>query len=174
MTAQGPAGLSATQRKLATALRLPLFVWLWLPPATMAMAMASLAIRCVPFRRLAQGFGQDVGAGAVEQSAGRRRSERALLIRQIITTVGGNAPFRSDCFPQALVAILLCRIYRLPYALYFGVALTGEQGDGARDLKAHAWVMSGEVAVSGGRTSFRKFRTLACYIGPGLSARPAS
>lgn len=98
MAAKGPPGVSVIQRKIATFVRLPSFVLLWLPQATMTMAIASLTIGCVPFRRLTHGFRRDVGEMVFDHSAESERSERALLIRQIIDTVSGNVPFRWDFF----------------------------------------------------------------------------
>jgi len=134
------------------------------------MALAALAINWMSFRRLAPWFGEAIEAGTLDQPTRPAMERRALQIRQLITTIGGNAPFRSDCFPQALVSVWLCRLYGLPYALFFGVALTGDRDENTRDLKAHAWVMSGDVALSGGTSSFQKFRTLACYVGNGIAA----
>lgn len=155
--------MSIARRKIASARRLPLFAWLWLLPVAMAMTLAALAIRWVPFRRLASSFGQNIGAGHFDPPFGLVRAERARQIRQVIAVVARNAPLRLTCFPQALASVFVCRFYGLPCALYFGVALAGDRDDRTRDLKAHAWVMCGPVEICGNRSSFQQFRILACY-----------
>lgn len=63
-------------------------------------------------------------------------------------TAAARTPWTSDCFPQALTARLLLRVARVPHVVTFGL-----RRDDAGALKAHVWVATGEVAVTGGSGS---------------------
>jgi hypothetical protein len=155
-------GASIAARKLQTAVRLPPFVWLWLVPAWIAIGMASALIALLPFRRIAPLLGQNLGAVMFVPFASDAQVARARLIGRTIGLAARYAPFRSNCYPQAMVGAALCLLYRVPYALNFGVRLEGE----ARKLDAHAWIASGGATVTGGAASFAAFNTLACFVSP--------
>lgn len=87
------------------------------------------------------------------------------MIGRLIAMTSRYTPWDSNCFPQAVVARLLLGLYGIPYALYFGLRRDAESGE----LKAHAWVIAGKVAVTGGH-SFNGFTVVGCYIAPGLMA----
>ena len=54
------------------------------------------------------------------------------------------APWRSDCYPQALTARTFLALRRIPHEVVFGVRRDGDA------LVAHAWVRAGDVEVTGG------------------------
>jgi hypothetical protein len=153
---------SIAARKLHTAVRLPLFVWLWLVPVWVAIGCASAAIAILPFRRIAPLLGQNLGPVTFVPLASESQVDCARMIGRTIGLAARYAPFRSNCLPQALVGCMLCALYRLPYALNFGVRLEGE----ARKLEAHAWIASGCATVTGGAPSYARFNTLACFVAP--------
>lgn len=150
-------------RKARTFARLPGFVIAWFVPVWIAIAMASLAIAWVPFKRLHRLFGRSLGAVALVPIVDARQQRRAAEIALTIRLAARHAPFRSDCFPTAIVAQLLCRIYRIPSALHLGASLSSEIG--TPPLSAHAWVSSGAISVSGGAGNFARFATLGCWAG---------
>ena len=127
-----------------------------------AIGFASAVIAIVPFRRLAPLLGQNMGAVMFVPFASDSQVHRARLIGRTIGLAARYAPFRSNCLPQALVGCALCALYRVPYALCFGVRLDGE----SRKLDAHAWIASGPAIVTGGAPSFHTFSTLACFVAP--------
>ncbi|RZI89691.1 MAG: lasso peptide biosynthesis B2 protein [Microbacterium sp.] len=69
---------------------------------------------------------------------------RAAHIGLIVEAAAAHAPWRSDCYPQALTARTFLAARRIPHVVSFGVRRDG----GA--LVAHAWVHAGDVAVTGG------------------------
>jgi hypothetical protein len=160
------SAVSIAARKLHTAARQPLFVWLWLVPVWIAIGLASAIIVLVPFRHLAPLLGQNLGTGAFVPCAGEAQVRRAQQIGRTIAIAARYAPFRSNCYPQALVACALCTLWGVPYALFFGVRI-----EEAGKLDAHAWVVSGRVTLTGGAISFARFNPLACFVAPPILPR---
>ncbi|WP_423605573.1 lasso peptide biosynthesis B2 protein [Sphingomonas sp. MS122] len=147
-------------RKLAAARRKPAFVLLWLAPAWLLIGLSAGLIALVPFRRIAPWLGVNRGAVAIKPAVDAQQQQRALRIAQTIRLAARHAPFRADCFPQALAARLLCALWRVPCAVHLGVAI----GDGPAKMRAHAWVSAGEVIVSGGAGSFAAHTPVACFV----------
>jgi hypothetical protein len=69
---------------------------------------------------------------------------RAAHIGRIVEAAAAHAPWRSDCYPQALTARTFLALRRIPHVVSFGVRRDGDA------LVAHAWVHAGDVAVTGG------------------------
>lgn len=147
-------------RKLASARRLPLFVLAWVLPTWLMIGLSAAVIALIPFRRIVPWLGTNLGAVAIKPPIDAAQERRALLLAQTIDLAGRNARFRADCYPQALTARVLCALLRVPCAVHFGVAIGGE--DGAK-MRAHAWVCSGNIIVSGGAGSFAAHTTVACF-----------
>lgn len=110
---------------------------LLLAEAGVAILAASLAIRLVPFRtlaqRLARGKGSEAGADA----------ETAYWIRRAVLAWARRLPWRTLCFEQGLAAFALLRRHGLAARLHYGAAT--REGE----LKAHVWVTSGATEVVG-------------------------
>jgi hypothetical protein len=115
------AMIATLRRKAGNLLRLPGFTIGWLVPTWLLMGVFALALRILPIRRLAPAFGHGIGATAVVPCLPLQRMGRAIAIKQLVDLAARHAPFRSDCFPQALVAVTLCRLFGLPFAMHFGV-----------------------------------------------------
>jgi hypothetical protein len=69
---------------------------------------------------------------------------RAAHIGRIVEAAAAHAPWRSDCYPQALTARTFLALRRIPHVVSFGVRRDGDA------LVAHAWVHAGDVDVTGG------------------------
>lgn len=144
----------------------PAFVWLWLVPAWCLIGVASLTIRLVPMKRILRSLGTNIGAVALMPLSDAAQQHRAARIGRTIGLAARLAPFRADCLPQALAAWWLCRALDVPCALHLG-GTTGTNG--AHPLAAHAWVVSGRVAVTGGLDSFDRYASLSCFVSPELA-----
>lgn len=120
--------------------------------------LARAAILIIPGRHLAMFYGEDQGTSAFIPLAPRDALARAKRIRQALALAVKYSPASANCYPQALVARLLLGMARVPFALFFGVSREGDTGV----IKAHAWVMSGPIAVSGGN-SFRHYSVARCF-----------
>ena len=155
--------------KLRTLRALPTFTLAWLLPAWAAMGAAALALRILPFGRLARLFGPNIGAVGYVPIATPLQQRRAAAIRAAVAVAAAYSPLRSDCVPQALVGLLLCRLHRVPAALHIGAAFCESGTSGPRRLKAHAWLVSGRVPVTGSISD--AYSPLSCFVsvrGPDL------
>lgn len=153
-------------RKLRTLRSLPWPVIGWLVPVWVMIGLSAAAIAVVPFRRLASLFGRGVDGSAPTPTLDSAQQRRAATIARTIAIAARYAPFRSDCYPRALTAALMCRLWRLPYALYFGLAAELPDGSSPSGFRAHAWVTSGPVTLTGGAQSFARYRVVSCFVPP--------
>lgn len=145
-----------------------MFVLLWLVPVWTMIGVAAAAIRLVRLKHLAPMLGRNLGPTSLVPLATDEQTERALRIKRVLAMAARYAPFRSDCYPQAIVAQLMCRLYGLPSTAHFGVRL--ERGaSGLRELLAHAWVVCGRVAICGRYESFRNFTVVGCFASPTMN-----
>lgn len=146
-------------QKLRSLARLSGFEIAWLLPAWILLGLFRLAILLTPFRHLARWLGVHEGIAAWVPLLDPSAEARALSVARVVQTAARHTPWDSNCFPQALVARLLLGAYGVPYAVFFGVMRDVE----ANSLKAHAWVSSGRVSVTGGR-SFDRFTVVAFFV----------
>ena len=155
--------LLVLMRKLRTAAGLPmstlatvLLVWTLLWPAR-------LVVLTVPLRQLARFYGEDFGAEIAVPKATARDERHASHIREAIALAVRYSPSSANCYPQALVARLLLRSRRIPHGMFFGL----RRSEASQDMDAHAWVMVGEVPVSGGN-SFDSYTVVRSFVSSSL------
>lgn len=151
-------------RKFSAFVNKPAFFKLWILPTWCLLGVSKLLIHLVSFRRLERFMGTGCGVSPALALLTSRQRMRATAIGQLVRITACYTPWTSNCFPQALTAALLLRLYRVPYLLCFGLA-RGRRSD---DYLAHAWVSSGPVVVTGG-FSFNLYTVVACYLAPNLS-----
>lgn len=150
------------RRKSQTAVSLHWSVIALLLPAAFCLAVGSGLRLVVPMRTLCGWKGRSLGAVALVPLASEAQRKRANAIKSAVGIVSQYAWYRSDCYPQALAAMALARLLRIPYALHLGVA--PRQSDEATDsLRAHAWIVSDRVGMAGKNTSFRDFISVGCW-----------
>ena len=135
------------------------FVKIHLVPVWVGLGVAKVCISVISFRKLAGTFGCPVGPHAFCAPAGEWQEGVASSIASSVQTASRYTPWESNCFPQALVAIGLLRMYRIPYALFFGMNKRADNSG----FNVHAWIHSGKVVVTGGR-GFTKFVVVQGYI----------
>lgn len=123
-----------------------LFIKLWLVPAWIGLGLASLAITTLAFKRIAPRLGTFCGLTKPIATASANQERRARQIGRTVQLAARYAPWRSDCYPQAIVARLLLGIYRLPFAVSMGIKRDAATGE----AMAHAWVECGQISVTGG------------------------
>ena len=115
------------------------------PPALLAEAgaailVASLALRLVAFRTLAERLGRSVGRARPADA------ETAYWLRRAVLAWARRLPWRTLCFEQGLAAFTLLRRRGLAATMHYGAATIGGE------LKAHVWVTSGGTEVIGCET----------------------
>jgi hypothetical protein len=122
--------------------RLSLAEWGLLAEALGTLALASLAIRLLPFRKVA-GL---ASRRALDGPAGARDARRRTrYVRWAVNAWGRRVPWRAVCFQRGLAAHLMLRRRGIASSLHYGVAQTAEEG-----LLAHVWVsVDGDIVMGG-------------------------
>lgn len=151
-------------RKLKSLVQLPRFSLLWFLPAWLLLGISKALIFIVSFRRLAPHLGRLAGAAPWVPLIGPQQQARARQIGQVVRLAARYTPWNSNCFPQAVAARMLLGLYGVPYALYFGLMSDSV----TTELKAHAWIASGPVRVTGG-DSFGSFTVVGVFVAPDLA-----
>ncbi|MDW7746936.1 lasso peptide biosynthesis B2 protein [Halomonas sp.] len=146
-------------RRTVSLLKKPSFTRVWLFPTWIMLGISRLVILTVTFRRLAPYLGHSVGLQSYTQLLTTEQERRAIQIAQVIRLASRYTPWVANCFPQAVTARLMLGLFRIPYALYFGLTRDRESGE----FKAHAWVVAGRVPVSGGH-GFAEYTVVGCYL----------
>lgn len=157
--------MQVLQRKIRSFFRQPRFTRLWFIPVWVLLGISKTAISIVPFRQLVTYLGKPVGLKSQVPLLESGQQMRAAQISQIVKLAAQYTPWDSNCFPQAVVACLLLKLYGVPYALYFGLMRVPESSE----FKAHAWVAAGRVQVTGG-SSFGYYTVVGCFVAPNLLA----
>lgn len=110
------------------------------------LGLSRLLIIALPFtvirRLLGENRASDEERPAPPLDDGQRI--RAMHIGRVVELAAAYAPWRSDCYPQALTARTFLALRRIPHEVVFGVRRDGDA------LIAHAWVRAGDVEVTGG------------------------
>lgn len=126
------------------------------------LAAARLAVWFMPFRRLAKGLGKKMAESPTTETEVQRSS--AFLISWAVQGLGQRLPWMSQCLVQALAATWMLQRRCIPSTFYFGLAK-----DPSKQLKAHAWVRSGTLVLTGARVR-DQFKVVATFSTPGLDA----
>ena len=137
--------------------QLPVAVRWRIPVTWCLLGLSRLLVLVLPFRMLAPRLGQRAAAPVVLLVQTSQLKQLSLL-KQLIAVTSKYCPWRANCFAQAITASYWLRRWGIPYSVFFGVAR-----DPMQRLKAHAWVMAGPVAVSGGY-GFSHFTVVGSYV----------
>ncbi|MCL1073821.1 lasso peptide biosynthesis B2 protein [Shewanella dokdonensis] len=138
-------------------LRQSLFIQCWAIPTWLLLGLSKLAIFRLSFRKLAPRLGILQAKGYWIPLISEKQRLRAKQISKLVQGIAPYTPWESNCFPQAITARFLLGLYGIPGALYFGLCRDAGQ------IKAHAWVCSGSVRVTGGY-SFNQFTVVGAYL----------
>lgn len=113
------------------------------------LGFTRLLIVLLPFTTIRRLLGDNRRAGAPKDLVELTETQRlrAAHIGRVVTVAAAHAPWRADCYPQALTARTFLAARRIPHVVSFGVRREGDS------LVAHAWVHAGEVEVTGGSGS---------------------
>ena len=124
--------------------------------ALAALAIARMAMACLPFRRIA-GW---LGTPGVESPATATAEETRIAtdIGWAVGALGQRVPWDGRCLTQALAATGMLRRRGLEGTVSFGA----RQGELA-GFDAHAWLRMGSCMVTGGvgHEHFKTFTTFA-------------
>ncbi len=116
---------------------------LFLAEAAAILAVASVAIQLLPFRRVVSAVTRQ-GSGTADETRSSREIARA---RWAVEACARRLPWKIVCFQKGLAMQMLLRRRGIATALHYGVAQDQERG-----LSAHVWVTyEGEPIIGGDR-----------------------
>jgi hypothetical protein len=118
----------------------------------MSLLAASVAIRFLPFRRVAK-LAERPPFRESQAVRLRQTQQVAWAIRACATRV----PWRAVCFQQGLAAHFMLRRRQVPSILHYGITQSAERG-----LEAHVWVTNEGQVVIGGEEAAR-FNCVATF-----------
>jgi hypothetical protein len=119
-----------------------------------SLAIARLAIRLAPFRRIEPFLGRRM---AESPRAVRTHAETAKRISWAVRTAGRYTPWKSACLAQAIAAKMMLKIRGATSTLYLGLKRNEDEG-----LCAHAWLRHGETILTG-RPGLEEFVMIVAF-----------
>jgi len=119
------------------------------------LSLARLAIYWLPFRWIVKILGTQ--HAETTETGENPDTDRILRIGRLIRLVSRNLPWDCKCLAQAITGKIMLSRRGIKSTVYFGVA-KGEDDP----LKAHAWLRSGIVYVTGGR-GHRQFTVITTF-----------
>lgn len=122
------------------------------------LTWCQVALRAVAFKRLAPGLGASMLETPLELDPGLQAIARD--VRLMIRVVAARLPWASSCLVRAMAARHVLRRRGLPCTLYLGV------DPKLPPLRAHAWLRSGVVYVTGApaRQAYRPVTWFGCGV----------
>jgi hypothetical protein len=136
-----------TFQRIINLINLPLRQKLLHLEAFTFITISRFLIVFIPFKKLANRIGNLNQESSLNIST--EQQVIGLEIGKLIKKVSQFTPFRSLCFEQALTCKLMLNRRKISSTIYFGL-LKKEKNDG-KDLKAHAWLRSGENYLTGNK-----------------------
>ena len=109
------------------------------------LAMARLTIRVVPFAGVQRWLGKPNPRGKPAPDLDTADTVRAQRVSLTLHRAAARTPWASNCYSQALAARFQLGVAGIPHTVSFG--LRRNELDA---LEAHAWVVAGDVVVTGG------------------------
>ena len=117
--------------------------YLLLIEAWFFLALARAILVVMPFKRIAPLLGKVMN----DESSSHSNEYAAILhkIKVSILRASRVSPWRTKCFEQAIAGKAMLRMRHIRSLLYLGA-----YKDQANQLKAHAWLIVGDIVVTGG------------------------
>lgn len=130
--------------------------------AIFLLGMARLVMIIFPFRWVANSLGQPMAETPVE----RLPSEQQQQLRQVawaIRKLSPHTPWQSKCLVQAMAGKQMLKSRQINSTLYLGVMRNNYSNKTNTDpLKAHAWLRSGHMLLTGGQ-GYQYFTVVATF-----------
>lgn len=147
------AGMSRWQTfrtKLAGARNYTLAELALVPVAVVLLGAARLALAALPPRVWLGWLGQQVPLGQDAAPISLQQDRCARRIGRSVRATASIMPWRADCLPQAMAAVALLRLARIPFLLTIGQDRNMPTNWPQRPMHAHAWIAAGERLITGG------------------------
>ncbi len=105
---------------------------------------ARLSLFIFPFRKIAPRMGDHMKETPEEEQP--LYTQTLLCIQRAIRRAARYSPWESSCLVQSIAGKMMLKCRKIPATIYFGVA-KAEKGN--KKLKAHAWLRSGNIILTG-------------------------
>jgi Transglutaminase-like superfamily len=125
-----------------------------LAEAALWLLLSRAAVAVLPFKTLARLMGRPVASASLEADPATVRAARRVA--WAIQAAAFRIPIRLNCLPRSLGAKVMLRLRGVPSVLHLGARLE------ERGMQAHAWLMAGGMAVTGGEEA-GAFRKIAAF-----------
>lgn len=116
--------------------------WTCYLEALLALVVASILIKAVPFRAVA------ASCARVGPASRAPNSENTAYLVQGIRGWSARLPWRTVCYQKGVALHFLLRLHGMDSQLVYGIRIAGG------DLAAHVWVELGGSAVLGGQEAY--------------------
>lgn len=132
--------------------------------AAFSLAVASLALKLVPFRVIAARLGkalEPAEAAALLADASEVPERKGVIsdVSWAVRTAAVYMPLRALCFEQAIAAKYMLQRRRITGALHLGVV----PGGAGAEMTAHAWLDAAGAKVTGYPIA-PHLKEVACFV----------
>lgn len=103
-----------------------------------------------------QTIAENLGTAQFETPVNEIFTAYLISMKAALRRAGKYSLHKSNCYDQALAAMMLCRRRKIPATIYFGLSKS-EEG-----LKAHAWLRCGTGIITGAAVK-HKYTPVAWY-----------
>ena len=124
--------------------------WALLAETLATLAIASLAVRLIPFKRL---------VAFLSDWPSSQTATPALLprLRWAVDAAARRVPWRAVCFQQGVTFHLMLRRRGIGSTIHYGICRDGDEG-----IKAHVWLSVADEIVIGGEAA-RDYTCVASF-----------
>ncbi|RCV91007.1 lasso peptide biosynthesis B2 protein [Billgrantia montanilacus] len=151
-------------RKIRSLVAKPAFFKIWFLPVWCLLGVSKIMILKAKFCQMEKFLGRKLGVSVLVPLLDSKQQNRAIQVGHVVRVVSHYTPWESNCFPQALTALIMLRLYRVPYLLSFGLRRCAS----TRDCQAHVWLVAGPVCVTGGY-GFSSYALVGSYLSPHIN-----
>ncbi|WCN08577.1 lasso peptide biosynthesis B2 protein [Marinomonas mediterranea] len=151
--------INQLKSKINTFLKLSLLEKVWLFFLYPLSGLARALILTLKYKRLSTYFGFYLRNAQLSIPTTEAQKIRALRIGKTVELCSRYTFWESKCLVQAIMAITLLKLYRIPYVMHLGATLTNDKDE---PMKAHAWVLVGDRVITG-RAGHKAFSITATY-----------
>jgi hypothetical protein len=121
--------------------RIKLFIWY--VGVLVLSVCANITIKFIPFKSLIRWITNSEAISTEELRLTSNEQKRLYRAEEILEHVREKVPWRVFCFEQAIVALIMAKVFNVNMNIYFGVQKVNDQ------ILAHAWTVAGEEIFTG-------------------------
>ena len=101
----------------------------------------SIALKILPFKKIAARIKKESCDNSIPTE---NQKQNPKNIGRAVIRAANHVPWKALCLHQAIIAKIMLNKRNIPSTLYFGC-----MRDESRDFKAHAWLKSNDIFITG-------------------------